>query len=72
MAAPTESFGRLIDLVRNYTGEELIWEVNVILRAAEVPRTQLGGYGRLGWTTWLKTKPFERDAADMVVHESYI
>jgi predicted component of type VI protein secretion system len=29
---------------------------------------QIGRAGRLGWTTWLKTKPFERDADDLILH----
>jgi type VI secretion system protein ImpH len=65
-----KSFRRLVDWVGNYCGHEMIWDVRFSLRAAEVPRTRLGGYGRLGWTTWLKSRPFEKDAEDFVVAES--
>jgi len=66
----TESFRRLVDLVRNYVGDELLCDVQLVLRAADVPRTRLGSYGQLGRTSWLRTKPFERDAEDVIIHES--
>ena len=31
------SFHRLVPIVRNYAGDALIWDVNLILRADEVP-----------------------------------
>jgi type VI secretion system protein ImpH len=64
------SFRRLADWVRNYSGYELVWDMRLVLRAEEVPAAQLGRYGRLGWTTWLKSRGFERDAADLVVSAS--
>jgi type VI secretion system protein ImpH len=39
-----------------------------VLVKEEVPSVQLGLAGRLGWTTWLKTKPFQRDAEDLVLN----
>ena len=35
--------------------------------AGEKVTVKLGESGRLGWTTWLKTKPFTRDAEDLVL-----
>ena len=61
------SFKRLCDWVRQYVGEELTWDAQMILLKHEVPKIQLGSAGRLGWTTWLKTKPFRRDAEDLVL-----
>lgn len=61
------SFGRLVAWVRNYTCDEYTWEARLVLRAADVPPTKLGSFGRLGWTTWLSTKPFARDAGDLVL-----
>jgi type VI secretion system protein ImpH len=66
------SFRRLIDWVRNYSGHELVWEVRLVLAAAEVPETRLGGYGRLGWTTWLKSRPFASDAGDLTMGASTV
>ncbi len=59
------SFRRLIPIVRNYVGDTLIWDVNLILRQPEIPPTMLGRYGRLGWTTWLMPRHEPDDAADL-------
>jgi type VI secretion system protein ImpH len=59
------SFHRLVPIVRNYAGDALIWDVNLILRAGDVPQTCLGKYGRLGWTTWLTPRRATTDAADL-------
>ena len=61
------SFSRLCDWVRQYTGDEFTWDVQFVLVKEEVPSVQLGQAGRLGWTTWLKTKPFQKDAEDLVL-----
>lgn len=58
---------RLAAWVRNYIGFELSCDVQLVLHKEEVPRTKLGGYGRLGWSTWLSSKPFTRDADDLVL-----
>ena len=42
---------QLVAWVRNYVGDELAWDVKLILKA--VPETPLNGQFRLGWTTWL-------------------
>lgn len=60
-----DAFQRLKYWVLNYAGEHYFWDVQMLLEAAEVPDTCLGKAGRLGWTVWLKTKPFERDADDL-------
>ncbi|OQW97177.1 MAG: hypothetical protein BWK77_02445 [Verrucomicrobia bacterium A1] len=53
--------------VRNYTGDEFAWDARLALSAAEVPETVLGTAGRLGWSTWVRTRPFEKDANDLVL-----
>lgn len=58
---------RLREIVCFYVGLEFAWDVQCILRADEVPATQLGSDSRLGWTTWLKTQPFTEDAGDLVL-----
>ena len=63
-----EAFRRLKCWVLNYSGQEYFWDVQLVLKAEEVPETCLGKAGLLGWTTWLKSKPFERDADDLVVN----
>jgi len=56
------SFERLVAWVRGYCGFEYTWDVQLLLEASEVPEIRLGLAGRLGWTTWLRTGPYPRDA----------
>lgn len=58
-------------LVRLYVGLEIDVDVQLVLKADEVPATRLGrgvgGLGsRLGWNTWSRTRAMRRDAADAV------
>jgi type VI secretion system protein ImpH len=64
------SFHRLIPIVRNYAGDTLIWDVNLVLKHAEVPKTVLGKQGRLGWTTWLMPRRRQADANDLYLNAS--
>jgi type VI secretion system protein ImpH len=64
------SFHRLIPIVRNYAGDTLVWDVNLILRREEVPPIELGRVGRLGWTTWLMPRTKNADAADLFLDAS--
>ncbi|HEY3853918.1 MAG TPA: type VI secretion system baseplate subunit TssG [Verrucomicrobiae bacterium] len=60
---PTGRFFPLLQAwVTNYCGIEMYWDVQLVLRANEVPDTVLGRAGKLGWTTWLRSMPFTRDA----------
>jgi type VI secretion system protein ImpH len=62
------SFQRLRDWIRLYIGEEFTWDAQLVLAKNEIPDVQLGKAGQLGWTTWLKTKPFNHDAEDMILN----
>jgi type VI secretion system protein ImpH len=62
-----QSIKRLAAWVRNYVGDELSWEVQLVLRAAEVPRVRVGMVGQLGWSTWLISGPASEDRGDLVV-----
>jgi type VI secretion system protein ImpH len=46
----------LAAIVQNYIGDELVWDVNLILRQADVPPLRLDGSNQLGWTSWLLNK----------------
>ena len=61
------SFTRLRDWIRNYCGEHYFWDAQLVLARDEVPEVKLGQAGRLGWTTWLKTKPFDHDPDDLIL-----
>ena len=47
------SLERLEAIVRNHVGDALDWDVNLILRAADVPRAALGSTTALGHTSWV-------------------
>ena len=63
-----KSFRQLRCWVMNYVAEEFFWDVQFVLKAAEVPEISLGQAGLLGWTSWLKSVPFTRDADDVVLN----
>lgn len=60
---PGSAFRPLADLTRFHVGTELDFTVRLLLRAGEVPPSRLGAAGgtRLGWTSWLKTRPRAAD-----------
>jgi type VI secretion system protein ImpH len=58
---------RLKMLVRNFVGDELDWDVNLILARNHVPPFPLGGTLRLGATTWLSGGVPDADPADLVM-----
>jgi type VI secretion system protein ImpH len=61
------SLSRLMPLVRNYIGDELSWDVMLILIRDEVPAVRLGEAGMLGWTSWLGDRRRDDDATDLVL-----
>ena len=63
-----ESLRRLVAIVRNYVGDELSFDLNLILKQEEVPRMRLGGAIRLGWTTWLLSAEADRDRGDLYLN----
>ena len=46
----------VIELIEAYVGREFGWDLRLSLLAEEVKPIQLGQHGRLGWTTWVRTK----------------
>jgi type VI secretion system protein ImpH len=61
---------QLVEVTRYLVGQALAFDVQLILRAAEVPDPRLTDTGpaalQLGWSSWLKTSPFQQHAADAV------
>ncbi len=62
----------LLDLVNNYVGFEFNWDLNLVLKRHEVPSVLCGKYGRLGWTSWLKTGERACDANDLTLNREKI
>ncbi|MBS0394491.1 MAG: type VI secretion system baseplate subunit TssG, partial [Proteobacteria bacterium] len=55
----------LADWVRSDLGFELEWDVQLVLRRAEVPEMRVGAGSRLGWTSWLGRRTDPNDAKDL-------
>jgi type VI secretion system protein ImpH len=60
-----KTFFVLSHLARLYLGPDFDFDVQLVLRAADVPGSRLGE-ARLGWNTWVRTGPAPRDAEDPV------
>ncbi|MDB5817723.1 MAG: type secretion system baseplate subunit TssG [Rhizobacter sp.] len=57
-------------MVCQFVGFEFAWDVQLVLRAADVPAFRLGaqpGVGLLGRTAWLAQRRRDRPAADLVI-----
>jgi type VI secretion system protein ImpH len=54
------AYKSLCELTRFYAGTEFEFAFRLALAAADIPETRLG-QSRLGWTSWLKTRPFGSD-----------
>jgi type VI secretion system protein ImpH len=60
------ALARLRALVRTYVGDELAWELQLVLRPDEVPAAALGATGgALGWSCWLGERGAELAADDL-------
>lgn len=65
---------QLYALVRLYTNDEWSWQLRLLLRDVEMPRTRLGGAAstqeksQLGWTSWLGAPP--AGAQDVVIQDT--
>jgi type VI secretion system protein ImpH len=69
-----KAFFLLVHLVRLYAGPELDFDVQLVLRAQDVPECRMtndeAGGPRLGWNTWVRSQAMCRDAADAVFEGS--
>jgi type VI secretion system protein ImpH len=66
-----DSFEPLRAWVRFFSNDEWDFEVKLILQREQVPACTLGAEGvsgpQLGWVTWVKSMPFDRDPGDTVL-----
>lgn len=62
-------FRPLVEMTRFYTGRELDFEINLIMKAVDVPPARLSASSgpRLGWTSWIKTKAFTGDDNQVIL-----
>ncbi|MEN8177255.1 MAG: type VI secretion system baseplate subunit TssG [Pseudomonadota bacterium] len=55
-------------IVRNYIGDDLSWDLNLILKKKEVPELRLGEERQLGWTTKMVDGLPDRDMDDLLLN----
>ena len=57
--------------VRFFSDEQFDFDLELVLDRAQVPASELGGAGidapQLGWVSWVKSRPFDRDPGDTVL-----
>jgi type VI secretion system protein ImpH len=74
------ALAQLKAIVRNYIGDELVWDVQLMLKQQEVPSelalgvstqsstNSMNGEAKLGWTTWLGPRQSKNDADDLTLN----
>ncbi|MGC1548892.1 MAG: type VI secretion system baseplate subunit TssG [Rhodanobacter sp.] len=62
-----EALRQLVAAVKTYVGEEKAWDVQLVLKKAEVPGIRLGQAGRMGLSTWLGHLQQNADADHVVL-----
>ena len=69
-APERKDFFRLMHLVRLYVGPALKVDVQLILKASDIPKYRMlhekGRGPRLGWNCWLTSRPMRNDSDDAV------
>jgi type VI secretion system protein ImpH len=75
-----EALAELTAMVRNYIGDELVWDAKLILKKQDVPielmlgqtlepnHISMNGMARLGWSMWLGPRSCQHDADDLTLN----
>lgn len=61
------SHGKLCEWVRLYVGDELGCDATLVLSRDEARPAKLGEHGQLGYSTWMRSTPFDEDVDQSVV-----
>ena len=66
------AYPALKSIARYFGNDEFDFEIQLVLKAEEVPRCEVGSDDatapRLGWITWLKSAPLSRDPNETILH----
>ncbi len=63
-----KSLQRLIAIVKNYLGDEMTWDLQLVLEKNELPNWQMGSSGHLGWSTRLSGKTTDKEINEVLLH----
>jgi Type VI secretion, TssG len=67
-AHPAGAAERLRQLTAFFSRDQIDFEVQLILKRVDVPECELEERVQLGWTTWVKNRPyFPRDPEDTIL-----
>jgi type VI secretion system protein ImpH len=65
------AFAPLKSILRFFSGWELDFQIQLVLKKDETPPCELGALGdaspRLGWVSWTKNQPMDRDPSDTIL-----
>jgi type VI secretion system protein ImpH len=65
---PDKSKLKLISsIIKNYLGDEMNWDIRLILKKKQRPATILGNYGQLGLSSWISNQEASLDADDLLI-----
>lgn len=65
------AFRPLVELTRFYAGPEFEFTYRLVLEKAYIPELKVGE-ARLGWTSWIREKPFSRDDSQVRLDPSQL
>lgn len=68
----SKSLARLAAIVRNYVGDELGWDIKLLLKKDQIPIAKLGGTTKFGWTSWLYSDNRQNDYEETVINHTSI
>ena len=68
------AFKPVTEVTQFFAGMEFDFDIQLVLQRAEIPFCKLSTKSKpaLGWTTWLKTKPFHRDDSQVVLRSGHL
>lgn len=67
---PGVNYKAIRDLIHLYAGSHQDFILNLVLDKNQVPPLNLGKGAALGWTAWLKSRPFLKDDAQAVLNSN--
>ncbi len=68
----SKSLSRLAAIVRNYTGDELSWDIKLLLKRDQIPAVKLDGENQFGWTTWLHSDSRQNECEETIINYTSI
>lgn len=66
-----KSYPKLLEMMKLYLPAGYKFSINLMVKAKDVRATRLDGKARLGWTSWLLSKPATHDDAQVTLYPSF-